>query len=253
MKLSWYKLVWFSLTGPVRVCISGAAALSGDTLRKFEKKIRRPLLEGYGLTEASPVVSLNPLKGKRKIFSVGKAFSSLEVKIIDANGNELPHGETGELIIKGPSIMKEYYNLKYDTDKTLRDGWLWTGDLASIDKDGYIYIKGRIKDMINVRGLNVYPREIEELLYKHPGVREASVIGVTHPHRGEAPVAFVVTNGTVNDKVLISYLKTNLASYKVPLKVIIRKELPKNAAGKILKIELRKETENMFVSKKRSN
>ena len=251
IKLSWYKLIWFSLINPVRICISGAAALSGDILERFEKKIRRPLLEGYGLTEASPVVSLNPLKGKRKRFSVGLALSSLEAKVVDGTGRELLHGDVGELIIKGPSIMKEYYNLKEETAKVLKNGWLRTGDLASIDKEGYIFIKGRKKDMINVRGLNVYPREIEELLYKHPGVREASVVGVPHPHRGEVPIAFVVTDGTVDDTKLTKYLKTNLASYKVPLKVITRKDFPKNAAGKILKIELRKEIENVFVLKKR--
>ena len=252
MKIRWYKLALLNLVNPIRVCISGAAALSGSVIDKFEKKIKRPLLEGYGLTEASPVVSLNPLKGKRKRFSVGRALPSLKVKVVDSNGKELPNGEVGELIIKGPSVMKEYYNLVGETKKVLKGGWLWTGDLASMDSEGYIYIKGRIKDMINVRGLNVYPREIEELLYKHPGVKEAAVVGAPHFHRGEAPVAFVATDGTIDGKALAKYLKANLAPYKVPLKIIVKRELPRNSAGKILKKELRKETENMFVSGKRS-
>lgn len=248
-----HRLFLARFFNPIRLCISGAAALSKETLRKFEAKFRRPLLEGYGLTEASPVVSLNPLE--RKIFkwvkkskdgSVGIAFPSLKIKVIDKEGKALSMGKVGELIVKGPSIMKGYYHLEEETKKVLRDGWLHTGDLVRVDQDGYIYIMGRDKDMINVRGLNVYPKEIEELLYKHPNVKEAAVVGVNHRHRGEVPLAFVVKGAVLTERQLIDYLRSNLASYKVPLKVIFKDSLPKNTTGKILKRELRKEVRDIF-------
>jgi long-chain acyl-CoA synthetase len=234
------------LINPIRLCISGAAALPFEVWRKFEKRFKRPLLQGYGLTEASPVVSINPLKGKRKPESVGLPLTSLKVKVIDKAGRALGNDRVGELLVKGPNVMKGYYNLPEDNKTTLTDGWLHTGDLAKIDADGYIYIMGRIKEMINVRGLNVYPREIEDLLYKHPGVKETAVVGVEHRHRGEAPVAFVVKNGEIGEKELIAYLRANLASYKVPLRVLFKEALPKNTTGKILKRELQEEVKGLF-------
>ncbi len=231
---------------PVRLCISGASALSYEVWKRFEKKFRRPLLQGYGLTEASPVVSLNPLKGK-KPDSVGLALPSVKVKVVDKEGKELAADEVGELLVKGPNVMMGYYHLEEETKKTLKDNWLYTGDLARIDRDGFIFIMGRIKEMINVRGLNVYPKEIEEFLYKHPAVKEAAVVGVEHPHRQEAPVAFVVKKREVEARELINYLRQNLASYKVPLRVFFKEELPKNPTGKILKKELQREVEHLFV------
>ncbi|MFH1768969.1 MAG: long-chain fatty acid--CoA ligase [Candidatus Omnitrophota bacterium] len=245
-KLSWYKLLLARILNPVRLCISGAAALPKETLKRFESKFKRPLLEGYGLTEASPVVSLNPLKGKRKLGSVGLVFASLRIKIVDKQGRLLAADEVGELLVKGPSVMKGYYRLEEESEKTLRDGWLYTGDLAKIDTEGHIHIMGRIKDMINVRGLNVYPREIEDVLYKHPKVKEASVVGVLHRHRGEVPVVFVIPAGGIKERELISYLRANLASYKVPLKVIFKEVFPKNSTGKILKRELQEEIKDIF-------
>ena len=221
---------------PIRVCISGAAALPYKVWRSFEKKFHRPLLQGYGLTEASPVVSLNPLKNK-KPESVGLPLNSLSARVVDKEGKVLPSQEVGELIIKGPSVMKGYYHLEEETKKTIKDGWLYTGDLAKIDEDGFIYIVGRIKEMINVRGLNVYPKEIEDLLYKYPGIKEAAVVGVKHVHKGEAPVAFIVADN-VAPAAITHYLRQNLAPYKVPWRIIIKQTLPKNSTGKILKSEL---------------
>jgi long-chain acyl-CoA synthetase len=142
--------------------------------------------------------------------------------------------------------MKGYFNLPEETNAALKDGWLYTGDLAKIDEDGFIYIMGRLKEMINVRGLNVYPREIEDLLYQHSKVKEAAVVGLRHRHRGEVPVAFVVKTGQVNEREIIEYLRTNIASYKVPLKVFFKDTLPKNPTGKVLKTELQKEVEHIF-------
>jgi len=239
------------LINPVRLCISGAAPLSVEVLQNFEKKFRIPLLEGYGLTEASPVVSLNPLKGKRKPGSVGLPYPTIQEKIVDSEGRELPAGKEGELIIKGPNVMVGYFNLPKETRETLRNGWLHTGDLAKIDEEGYIYIIGRIKDMILVRGFNVYPREIEEVLYKHSDVKEAAVVGVPHPSKGEVPVGFVVLkeNASVSQRALILYLRERLASYKVPVRIIIKDSLPKNPTGKILKRQLREEVKDLFSSK----
>jgi long-chain acyl-CoA synthetase len=231
---------------PIRLCISGAAALPFDVWYKFDKKFKRQLLQGYGLTEASPVVSLNPLAGNKKPESVGIALDSVKVKVIDKEGKELPQGEIGELLVKGPNVMKGYYNLPEDTENVLKDGWLYTGDLAKIDEDGFIYIIGRLKEMINVRGLNVYPREIEDVLYKYPKVKESAVVGVFHRHRGEVPVAFIVKKEEVTEREIIDYLRANIASYKVPLRVFFKDSLPKNTTGKTLKKDLQKEVESIF-------
>lgn len=245
-KVSKFKLFLNYFLNPIRLCISGAAALPLNVWEKFEKKFKRPLLQGYGLTEASPVVSLNPLKGKRKPTSVGMPLPCVEARVVDKGGNVLPSGEVGELIVKGDSIMKGYYKLEEETKKTLKDGWLYTGDLAKIDEEGYIYIMGRLKEMINVRGLNVYPKEIEDILYKHPKVKEAAIVGVQHRHRGEAPIAFIVREGELTSREIIEYLRANLATYKIPLKVIFKDTLPKGPTGKILKKELVKEVEGVF-------
>jgi len=242
---------WKALLGvfmnPIRLYISGAAALPSSVCRKFERRFRRPLIQGYGLTEASPVVSLNPLKGRRKSASIGKPLPSVEVKVVGKKGEELKPNQVGELLVKGPNVMKGYYNQpQSQAKKVLCDGWLYTGDLAKIDQDGFLYIMGRIKDMINVRGLNVYPREIEDVLYKHHKVKEAAVLGVVHRHRGEVPVAFVVKDDQLEERELVKYLRGNLASYKVPLKILFKDSLPKNVTGKILKKELKKEIKNLF-------
>lgn len=247
IKLSRLKLFLNYFLNPIRLCISGAASLPAPVLKKFTKKFKRPLIEGYGLTETSPVVSLNPLIGKRKPQSVGVPLPSVNIRVVDKEGNTLSPHKVGELIIKGDNVMKEYYKSETETEKALKKGWLYTGDLARIDEEGYIYIMGRLKEMINVRGLNVYPREIEDILYKHPKVKETAVVGVFHPRRGEVPVAFIVKKkNDLERKEIINYLRVNLASYKVPLKLFFKEALPKNPTGKILKQELAKEVEDAF-------
>lgn len=231
---------------PVRLYISGAAALPVSVCKRFEKKFRRPLLQGYGLTEASPVVSMSPIGRRRKLDSVGLAMPSVEVKIVDKQSKQLSPEAVGELLVKGPNVMRGYYNLEEENRKALREGWLYTGDLAKIDNQGFIYIIGRLKEMINVRGFNVYPREIEDILYHYPRVKEVAVIGVAHRHRGEVPVAFIVGQGQLQEREIIEYLRANLASYKVPLKIIFRDNLPKNSTGKILKRELQEEIKEIF-------
>ncbi len=226
-----------SFFNPVRLAISGAAALPAVTFSKFEKKFRLPLLEGYGLTEASPVVSLNPLAGPRKPGSIGLPIPEVRVKIIDEQGRELGSGQEGELCVFGPNVMKGYHGKDDENKKVLKDGWLLTGDIAKTDPEGYLYIMGRKKEMVNVRGLNVYPREIEEVLYQNPHIKEAAIIGVPDAHRGEIPKGYVVLKeaGSITEHEIIAFLREHLALYKVPRKIEIRENLPKNTSGKILK------------------
>ncbi|MBD3246647.1 MAG: long-chain-fatty-acid--CoA ligase [Candidatus Omnitrophica bacterium] len=246
MRLPFARRILAALLNPVRVCISGAAALPPQVTRRFEKKFRRPLLQGYGLTEASPVVSLNPLKGRRVPESVGVSLPSVRVRIEDPRGNECAPGEVGELVVSGPNVMQGYFHLDEATARTLRNGWLYTGDLAKKDTLGFLYIMGRAKEMINVRGLNVYPREIEEVLYRCPGVHEAAVVGVMHRRRGEVPVAFVAAEAHVEERRLMRHLRESIASYKVPLRIIKKPVLPKNPTGKIVKSELQREASKLF-------
>ncbi len=245
IKIPWFlQFPFFSRMNPVRFCISGAAALGKETLRAFEKKFKIPLLEGYGLTEAAPVVSLNPLFGKRKPGSIGVALNSVKVAIDNPQGTE----QIGELLVQGPNVMKGYLNLSLETDQALKNGWLYTGDMAYQDAEGYLYIVGRKKEMINVRGFNVYPREIEDLLYLYPSIAEAAVVGITHPHKGEIPIAFVVEkkNTKISSKELLHFLRNNLAAYKVPARIEIRQSLPKTPAGKIAKHLLQEEFGRSF-------
>ncbi len=246
IKFSRWKLFLSSWFNPVRLCISGAAELPLKVSQKFKLKFRRPILQGYGLTEASPVVSLTPLEREDKPNSVGLPLPSLKVKIVDWKSKEVAVNMIGELLVKGDSVMPGYHNLPQETSSVLKEGWLYTGDLAKIDREGFIYIMGRLKEMINVRGFNVYPREIEEVLYKHPAVKETAVVGVYHEHRGEAPVAFIVKEGDIKEKEIIDYLRVNIASYKVPLRIFFRDSLIKNSTGKILKRQLKEEVENIF-------
>ena len=232
------------LLNPVRICISGAAALPVDTFFGFQKRFRIPLLEGYGLTEASPVVTLNPLKDKRKAGSIGLSLSkNIELKIVDNEDNVLGPGKIGELLVKGPNVMQGYFKQEEATRQALKDGWLYTGDMAKFDHEGYVYIVGRKKEMINVRGLNVYPREIEEVLYQNPKIKEAAVIGISDVHKGEVPKGFIVLrDGEVaSEHEIIQYLRERLAGYKIPKYITFRNSLPKNATGKILKRLLQEE------------
>jgi len=223
---------------PIKVCISGAAALPVDTFRGFEKRFRIPLLEGYGLTEASPVVTLNPLKGVRKPGSIGVSLARhIELMIVDDKAHSLEPGEIGELLVRGPNVMSGYFKKEEVSLEVLKDGWLYTGDMAKFDEQGYVYIVGRKKEMVNVRGLNVYPREIEEVLYQNPKIKEAAVIGILDEHKGEIPKGFVVLkeNETATAHELIQYLRERLAPFKIPKTIEFRASLPKSATGKILK------------------
>lgn len=239
-RIPWYlKMIWGK-----RIYVSGGGPLPGDTLEKFSKRFRGNLIEGYGLSEASPVVSLNPLNAERP-GSIGKPLPNLQVKIVDEDLVEVPVGSEGELIVRGPNVMKGYYKRPDDTEQTLINGWLRTGDVARCDEDGYLYIVDRIKDMIIVKGINVYPREIEELLYKHQLVEHAAVIGQADEHSGEVPIGYIVlAEGQERDnaeQTLKKYLRQHLANYKIPRHIHVIDELPLNATGKVLKRKLREQ------------
>lgn len=226
---------------PLRYCISGAAPLPAQILNEFEQKFKIPLIEGYGLSEASPVVTKNPLDGRRKAGSIGLPIPHVEVSIQDETGREMGPNEIGEVCVRGGNVMMGYWNQPQETAKAMRSGWLLTGDIGYRDADGYYYITDRKKDMLLVNGINVYPREIEEILYQFPGVKEAAVIGKPDARKGEQPIAFVAaTDGTVlEEKALQRFMKERLADYKVPRKVVLMPALPRNATGKILKTDLR--------------
>ncbi len=228
---------WFiKFVYPVRLHVSGGAPLPEEILNKFREKFKRPIIEGYGLSEASPVVSVNR-PNKQKPYSVGLPLKGIEVKVVNEDEIEVPIGEVGELIVKGPNVMKGYWNMKYATDETIKNGWLFTGDLVKLDEEGYIYIVDRKKDLIIVKGINVYPRQIEELLYLHEKVEAAAVLGIKDSASGEVPVAYVMPkeNMTVDEKELKEYLKEHLANFKVPKHIHIVDELPMTATGKVLK------------------
>jgi len=225
----------------IRACISGAAALPGRTLDAFERLFEVPLIEGYGLTEASPVVAVNPLKGVRKPFSVGTPLPGIHVEVVGEDGGKMPAGVTGELIVKGPNVMKGYYNNKAETDKVIRDGWLYTGDMARIDEDGYIYIVDRKKDLIVVNGMNVYPREIEDIINKHPLVEDSAMVGEPDGRGSEITVLFVkkIVNASLSNRELMEHIKGKIARFKTPRRIIFVDEFPRTATGKIKKNELR--------------
>jgi long-chain acyl-CoA synthetase len=226
------------------LCISGAAPLPVQVLKDFEDKFRIPLIEGYGLSEASPVVTKNPLDGTRKPGSIGLPIPNVEVSVQDDTGRLLGTGETGEICVRGGNVMLGYWNMPEETAKAIRNGWLLTGDIGCRDADGYYYITDRKKDMLLVNGINVYPREIEEVLYQFPGVKEAAVIGVPDARKGEQPVAFVSANegATLDEQALLHFLRGKVADYKLPRRVIMMPALPRNATGKILKTSLRQES-----------
>jgi long-chain acyl-CoA synthetase len=226
---------------PIKLHVSGGAPLPEDTLVRFAEKFRHPIIEGYGLSEASPVVSVNKLD-HQKPMSVGPALDGVEVKVVNENELELSAGEVGELIVKGPNVMKGYWNMPGLTDMTLRNGWLFTGDLAKIDEDGFIYIVDRKKDLIIVKGINVYPREIEEHLHKHPAVDAAAVIGLPDKNSGEIPVAYIKPKAgmSINEKEIKAYLRQYLAHFKIPKQIQECNDMPMTATGKVLKRELKR-------------
>jgi long-chain acyl-CoA synthetase len=224
----------------VKIFNSGGSALPVNLKRSFEEKVGKPLFEGYGLSEASPVTHNNPpFLGQGREGSIGIPVPSTDAKIVDVETGEteMPIGESGELIIKGPQIMKGYLNMPDETAQTLKDGWLHTGDVARMDEGGYFYIVDRMKDMIVASGYNVYPREIEEVLFEHPDVAEAVAIGVSDEYRGETVKAFVVkrSGASTTEEEVLDFCKERLAAYKTPKAVEFREELPKSAVGKLLR------------------
>ncbi len=239
--MPWFVKVLLNL----RLCVSGAAPLPVRVIREFEAAFKVPLLEGYGLTESSPVVSINPMEaGRNKPGTVGLPLPGTRVKVVDDDGKDLPPGTPGELAVQGPSVMRGYLNRAEDTAKTVKDGWLYTGDIACLDEEGYIKIIDRKKDMIIVDGLNVYPYEVEEVMYRHPAVGDCAMIGVPHEHEEgkELPIMYVVQKDgqAMNAKAFREYLSKHVAHYKIPRRFIMTQELPRTATGKILKREIRK-------------
>ena len=226
---------------PLRLCISGAAPLPVEVLKEFNARFPIPLIEGYGLSEASPVVTMNPIEGPWKAGSIGKPIPDVEVTIQNESGDILPAREVGELCVKGGNVMMGYLNQPEETRKVMRGEWLLTGDVGYKDEDGYIYITDRKKDMLLVNGINVYPREVEEVIYQFPGVKEAAVVSRPDPRKGEQPVAFVSPNDgtTIEPKALVQFLRGKLADYKVPRNITVIPALPRNATGKVLKTTLR--------------
>ena len=227
----------------IKGCFSGSAPLPVEVIRDFEAKTGSTIVEGFGMTESSPVTHINPFIGERKVGSIGIPISDTECRIVDLNDGEtdMPLGESGELLLKGPQVMKGYWNKPEATAETLTDGWLHTGDISKMDEDGYFYIVDRKKDMIISGGYNVYPRDIEEVFFEHPKVIEAAALGVPHPKRGEQVKVFVVLKEgeTGTEEEFLTYCKDKLAAYKLPTMIEFRDELPKTNVGKILKKDLR--------------
>jgi long-chain acyl-CoA synthetase len=227
----------------VHTCYSGASALPETTLERWREAVGAPVYEGYGQTEAGPVLSFNPVRGAVKPGSVGIPAPLTEIQIVDVETGTrvLPAGERGEIRARGPQLMRGYRNLPEETAQTLRDGWLYTGDIGEFDSDGYLHIRDRKKEMVIVSGYNVFPREVEIVLYQHPAVREAGVIGVPDSYRGEIVKAYVSLKpgaaATADD--LLAHCRGNLAKYKIPSALEIVADLPKTAVGKIDKKQLK--------------
>jgi long-chain acyl-CoA synthetase len=225
----------------LRICCSGGSAMPVEVMHSFNKKYNMTILEGYGLSETSPVASFNHPDREPKPGSIGTPIWGVEMRCVDVEGREVPVGELGEIVVRGHNVMKGYYQRPDATAESIRGGWFYTGDVAYKDADGFFFIKDRVKDMIIRGGFNVYPREIEEVLYTHPALAEAAVIGVHDPALGEeikAVVAFKPGQSATEQEIM-DYCKERLAAYKYPRSVEIRDTLPKTATGKILKRELK--------------
>lgn len=223
----------------IRACISGAGPLHAEVQERFESLTGGKVVEGYGLTEASPVTHANPIHGERKKGSIGLPFPDTDAKVVDleTGTRDLPTGEVGELIVRGPQVMQGYWHRPEETSAVLRNGWLHTGDVARMDEEGYFYIVERKKDMIKSRGENVYPREVEEILYRHPKVLEAVVAGVPDAYAGEMIKAYVVLRPgeSATAEEIIEFCKKDLARFKLPKEVEFRESLPKTLIGKVLR------------------
>ena len=230
----------------LKFCISGGAALPAEVMRQFEVKFGKYIYEGDGPTECSPCTCVNPIGGERKISSVGRVIPDVAMKITDDQGHDVTQGQLGEICVRGPNVMKGYWNRPDDTRESFWGDWFRTGDLGYVDADGYFYIVDRIKDMIIVNGMNVYPRIIEEVLFKHPAIKEAAVVGEPDDLHGEKAVAYVVLKdgATATEADIRTYCRDHLGRHEIPRKVRLIDKLPRNAAGKVLKRELRKAGEH---------
>lgn len=225
----------------LRLCVSGGASLPVEVLRKFEEKFKVPIIEGYGMSEGSPVVTFNHADRKRKPGSIGTPVWGVEVMIADDNDQPLPVGEKGQLLYRGHNVMKGYFNRPEVNKEVLKGGWMHSGDVAYMDEEGYFYIVDRTKDMIIRGGLNVYPREVEEVMMEHPAISMVAVIGVPHEQHGEEIKACVVLKdgAQASEEEITGWTKTRLAAYKYPRIITFLDQLPMSATGKILKKELR--------------
>jgi long-chain acyl-CoA synthetase len=227
-------------TSSLRLCVSGGSAMPVEVMRGFEQAFDCVILEGYGLSETSPVASFNHPDRERKPGSIGTPIRGVEMKVVDDEQNELPPGEVGEIVIRGHNVMKGYWGRPDATAEVVKDGWLFTGDLARVDEDGYFFIVERKKEMIIRGGFNVYPREIEEVLYEHPAVLEAAVIGFPDEAMGEEVAAAIVLRPghAVSADEIRGFVRGRLAAYKYPRHVWFADELPKGSTGKLLKREI---------------
>ncbi|MGI5285655.1 long-chain-fatty-acid--CoA ligase [Nonomuraea polychroma] len=219
----------------LRVCTSGGAALPLDVLRAYESRFGCQIIEGYGLSETSPVAATNRGGHGRRPGSIGWPIRGVEMKVVDEEGREAPHGEIGEIVIRGPNVMKGYWNNPAATAEAIRDGWFRTGDLGRVDEDGFFFLVDRRRDVIIRGGYTVYPREVEEVLYEHPAVRQAAVLGVPHPELGEEIEAVVAVREPVSGEELRDFARERVAAYKYPRHISFVDELPMSHTGKILK------------------
>lgn len=240
----------------INYCISGSAPMPVEVIEKFKKMTGAEIIEGYGLTEASPITHLNPLRGKRKVGSIGMPFPDTDAAIVDMELGtvRLPPGKIGELILKGPQVMKGYWNRPDETAGAVRNNWLYTGDIAYMDEEGYFYIVDRKKDLIITGGYNVYPREIDEVMLEHPKVKEAVSVGIPNETRGEVIKAYIVPKSgeKLTKAEIISFCREKLAGFKVPKQVEFRDDLPKTIVGKVLRRALREEEMQKMAEKNKN-
>jgi len=230
--------------GSIRLCVSGGSGLPEEVQKRFEALTGAALVEGYGLSEASPVTHVNPVAGLRKIGSIGLPLPDTDAKVVDPETREpLPTGREGELAVRGPQVMQRYWNMPEETAAVLHGGWLLTGDIAVMDDDGYFRIVDRKKDLIISAGMNIYPREVEEVLHQHPKVMEAAVVGIPNKVRDEVVKAFIVARPgeTITRSELLEFCRDKLSRYKLPREIEVRESLPKSIVGKVLKRVLRDE------------
>jgi long-chain acyl-CoA synthetase len=227
-------------TASLRTCVSGGAALPVAVLNDFEEAFDAVILEGYGLSETSPAVTFNHPDAERRPGSIGIPIAGVQLRLVDENGNDVPTGSPGEIQVKGPNVMKGYWNLPEATEASIKDGWFSTGDIAVVDEDGYYYVVDRKKDLIIRGGYNVYPREIEEVLHEHPGVAQVAVIGIAHDSLGEEVGAAVVLKAGVAAAAeeLRQFVKARVAAYKYPRRIWFVDHLPTGPTGKLLRREV---------------